>query len=169
MIGRDLLVAPVTRPDVTSRLVYLPKGLWYDYWTGKKYQGGGMVRMESPLETVPMFVRGGSIIPLGPEMKFVGEKKSDPLTFVVYPDENGSAGTTLYEDDGVSPDHKKGVFRRTTVSATRSGTGYVLNIGKSDGSYNPGPRQVIIQVVTEGGIKRAVTQDTGNAQRPEVR
>ncbi|MDX6557199.1 MAG: alpha-glucosidase, partial [Blastocatellia bacterium] len=63
MIGDDLLVAPIVKPDLTSRLVYLPKGIWYDYWTNKKYSGGTMVRVDAPLETVPMFVRGGAIIP----------------------------------------------------------------------------------------------------------
>jgi alpha-glucosidase len=68
MVGDELLVAPIVKPDVTSRLVYLPRGIWYDFWTNKKYQGGTMVRVDAPLETVPMFVRGGAKIPIGPEM-----------------------------------------------------------------------------------------------------
>src|SRR6185503_8609525 len=87
MIGNDLLVAPVVKPDVTRRLVYLPKGTWYDFWTNKKYEGGTMLIAEAPLETVPMFVRGGAIIPIAPEMNYTGEKPQDPITFNIYPDD----------------------------------------------------------------------------------
>jgi alpha-glucosidase len=140
MVGDELLVAPIVKPDVTSRLVYLPKGIWYDFWTNKKYQGGTMVRVDAPLETVPMFVRGGAIIPLGPEMNYVGEKPFDPITLFVYPDENGSATTRLYEDDGTSPAYERGVFRRTTVSVTRQGGRYTARVGR-EGNYNlPEPK-----------------------------
>ena len=77
-----------------------------------------MYRVDAPLETVPMFVRGGAIIPHGPEMRFTGEKPVSPLYFAIYPDEKGSASTTLYEDDGLSPDYRRGVFRRTTVNVS---------------------------------------------------
>ncbi|HEV8141039.1 MAG TPA: glycoside hydrolase family 31 protein [Pyrinomonadaceae bacterium] len=141
MIGDDLLVAPIVKPDVTSRLVYLPKGIWYDFWTNKKYEGGTMVRADAPLETVPMFVRGGTIIPFGPEMKYVGEKPFDPITFSIYPDENGSAAGTLYEDDGASPAYERGVFRRTMISVTRRAGRYVADVGVPEGNYNPPERK----------------------------
>ena len=147
MVGDDLLVAPIVKPDVTSRLVYLPKGIWYDFWTNKKYDGGTMIRVDAPLETVPMFVRGGAIIPMGPEMKYVGEKPFDPITFTIYPDENGSAFTTLYEDDGTSPAYERGVFRRTKVIVTGRGGRYVARVS-AEGSYNPTPRSLRFVVVT---------------------
>ena len=142
MIGDDLLVAPIVKPDVTSRLVYLPKGIWYDFWTNQKYEGGTMVRVDAPLETVPMFVRGGAIISFGTEMKYVGEKPFDPITFSIYPDENGSAAGTLYEDDGTSPAYKQGVFRRTRISVTRRAGRYVADVGVPEGNYNPPERKL---------------------------
>ena len=105
-----------------------------------------MTRIEAPLETVPMFVRAGTIIPMGPEMNYVGEKPSDPMTFVIYPDENGKASTTLYEDDGVSPAYKQGVFRRTRLSVSRSGKGFQISINAPEGSYNPGPSSLVFAV-----------------------
>lgn len=162
MIGEDLLVAPIVKPDVTSRLVYLPKGVWYDYWTNKKYSGGTMVRVEAMLETVPMFVRGGAIIPQWPPMNYVGEKPVDPITFAIYPDEKGSAATTLYEDDGTSPAYKQGVFRRTKVAVRRAATRYSVNIGAPQGSYNPGARKFSFVVKPTGG---AITvSDDGRAR-----
>ncbi len=157
MVGNDLLVAPVTRPDITSRLVYLPKGIWYDYWTNRKYTGGTMIRVEAPLETVPMFVRGGTILPTGPEMLFVGQKKFDPLTFAIYPDENGAAATSLYEDDGLSPAYKQGVFRRTAVSVKRQAGNYLVMVKAPEGSFNPGTRQMIFAVKAEGERRKPVT------------
>lgn len=141
MIGDDLLVAPIVKADVTSRLVYLPKGIWYDFWTNKQYEGGTMIRADAPLETVPLFVRGGAIIALGPEMNFVGEKASDPIIFAIYPDEHGSAATTLYEDDGTSPAYERGIFRRTAISVTRHTGRYVARVSATEGNYNPPERK----------------------------
>jgi alpha-glucosidase len=169
MIGEDLLVAPVVKPDLTSRLVYLPKGIWYDYWTNKKYEGGTMIRADAPLETMPMFVRGGAIIPLGPEMKYVGERPVDPITFAIYPDEKGSASTTLYEDDGISPAYLNGVSSRTSVTVKRSATGFVVNLGSREGSYNPGSRKIIFVLKSIAGSPTETVADEGRAQTVTIR
>jgi alpha-glucosidase len=158
MIGTDLLVAPVTKPDVTSRRVYLPGGVWFDYWTGKRYAGQQMIRTTAPLEIVPMFVRGGSIIPMGPEMNYIGEKPGDPLTFDVYMDEKGRAATTLYEDDGNSPAYKQGAFRRTNVRVAQMGRIWRINLDAPDGSYQPGARELIFNLKTTAPA-RTITLD----------
>jgi alpha-glucosidase len=164
MIGSDLLVAPVVKPDVTRRLVYLPKGTWYDFWTNKKYEGGTMFTAEAPLETVPMFVRAGAIIPMGPEMSYTGEKPQDPITFNIYPDDQGSASMTLYEDDGVSPAYKQAGFRRTTVTVRRVGLSYVVTAGAPQGSYNPGTRKFSFVVKLPGRTRVVTTNDSGSEQ-----
>ena len=171
MIGSDLLVAPVTRPDVTSRLVYFPRGIWYSYWTGKSYQGGTMHWVEAPLQTVPMFVRGGAIIPHGPEMRFTGEKPVSPLHFGIYPDEKGAASTTLYEDDGSTRDYSRGVFRRTTINVARSGRRYVVNVSQPVGSYRPAPRTFQFQIKSRDPLDTTVLSftDRGVAERMEIR
>jgi alpha-glucosidase len=164
MIGNDLLVAPVVKPDVTRRLVYLPKGTWYDFWTNKKYEGGTMFSAEAPLETVPMFVRSGAIIPMGPEMSYTGEKPQDPITFNIYPDNQGSASMTLYEDDGVSPAYKQAGFRRTSVTVRRVGLSYVVTAGAPQGSYNPGTRKFSFVVKLPGRTRVVTTNDSGSEQ-----
>ena len=165
MIGIDMLVAPIAKPDVTRRLVYLPKGLWYDYWTNKKYEGGKMISVEAPLETVPLFVRAGAIIPTWPEMKYVGEKPANPVTFNIYPDDNGAAATTLYEDDGLSPAYKRQGFRRTIIKARRLGRGYSISVSAPEGHYNPGPRkfEFLINAVGQKSERLTITDD-GRAQ-----
>jgi alpha-glucosidase len=170
MIGNDLLVAPVLKPDVTRRLVYLPKGAWYDYWTNKKYAGETTISVDAPLETVPMFVRGGAIIPTGPAMNFVSEKPDDPITFNIYPDEKGAASVTLYEDDGTSPGYNQGDFRRTNVRAERVVGGHAVTLSAPEGRFNPGPRSFSFLIKSPSQTGRGVTVvDNGMARTVTVR
>jgi hypothetical protein len=83
---------------------------------------------------------------MGPEMNHVGEKPFDPLTLVVYPDAKGEATARVYEDDGATQRYRQGVFRRTSVSATRSGGEMQIKISAPEGSYNPGARAVTLIV-----------------------
>jgi alpha-glucosidase len=163
MVGDSLLVAPVTGANQTSRMVYLPAGVWYDFWTNKKYTGGTMIRADAPLETVPMYVRAGDIIPTGPEMSYVGEKPTDPITFMIYPSDNRASDFTLYEDDGTTQNYRQpseaGV-RRTTIFLNPSGTGkgYVLRLTQPRGSYKPAPRSFIFSFKSVPAL-RTVTID----------
>jgi len=165
MIGDDLLLAPVMKPDVTRRLVYLPAGVWYDYWTNKRYNGGTMIAMDAPLDVVPMFVRAGAIIPTGPAMNYVGERSTDPITFNAYPDDSGSASATLYEDDGLSPAYKQGAIRRTTINVRRGQRGFVVSVAAPEGSYNPGSRSFRFVV----NMKSTTVADDGRARQVEIR
>ncbi|HJQ69758.1 MAG TPA: TIM-barrel domain-containing protein [Blastocatellia bacterium] len=146
MIGGDLLVAPVVKPNQTARSVYLPERTWYDYWTGERIKGGTRVTAAAPLEVVPMYVRAGAIIPMGPEMSYVGQKRIDPLTFEVYADDKRQAATTVYEDDGESPAYLRGVFRRTSVKTSALGAGIQIDLAAPEGSYNPGPRNMLFVI-----------------------
>jgi alpha-glucosidase len=134
MVGDDLLVAPILRPGITERLVYLPRGTWYDYWTNKKYSGGTMIRVDAPLDTVPLFVRGGAIIPKGPSMNFVGEKPGAPY-FLIYPDAQGKAQVSLYEDDGVSPAYRRGLYRRTGIEALETSKEINIKVNAPEGEF----------------------------------
>ena len=101
--------------ETKSAVKYLPKGAtWYDFWTNKSFKGGQNVTLETQIDRVPMFVRAGSILPLGPEMQYVGEKAWDNLEIRVYPGANGSF--TLYEDEGDSYSYERGVYSTITFS-----------------------------------------------------
>jgi alpha-glucosidase (family GH31 glycosyl hydrolase) len=104
--GRDLLVAPVTEKGATSRQIYLPHGVWYDFWTRERKEGGIEITREVDLETMPLYVRAGSILPLGPVKQHTGDPSSGPLSISVYRGQDGSF--LLYEDDGKSFDYRKG-------------------------------------------------------------
>ena len=106
MFGPAFLVAPVTEQGATSRNVYLPAGTdWYNYWTGERVKGGQTIDVAAPIDTIPLFVRAGSILPLGSEVESTHEKQSIAKVRV-YP--GADASFTLFSDDGISHAYEKG-------------------------------------------------------------
>jgi alpha-glucosidase/alpha-D-xyloside xylohydrolase len=104
--GDALLVAPVSERGATERSVYLPRGLWYDFWTNGRIDGGTEVHARADLAALPLFVRAGSILPMGPVKQFTTQRVDAPLEVSIYPGADGEF--TLYQDDGVSMDHLRG-------------------------------------------------------------
>jgi alpha-glucosidase (family GH31 glycosyl hydrolase) len=96
----------VVEKAATTRRVYLPNSIWYDFWTGERIEGRREIERKVDLETMPLFVRAGSIVPLGPVKQFTAEKVDGPLSISVYPGADGSF--LLYEDDGASFNYRKG-------------------------------------------------------------
>ena len=101
--GRDLLIAPVVEKGATTRRVYLPEGNWFDWWTDEKVQGGRWIDRPVDLETMPIYVRAGAIIPLDPVRQYISQPVAEPTTLRVYPGADGAF--TLYDDDGQSLDY----------------------------------------------------------------
>ena len=132
---------------------YLPKGAdWYDFWTGKRYAGGQTVTLQTQLNRVPMFVRAGSIVPMGPVMQYVGEKQWDELELRVYP---GADGTfTLYEDEGDSYNYEKGAY--TLIPMQWNNRTRTLTIGERLGSYPGMIDKRTFCIVTPDGQKQTV-------------
>ncbi len=143
MVGDALLAAPVVHAGERSRDVYLPQGLWYNFWTSATIKGlGELHHLDVPLDHVPLFVRGGSIVPSTQSMNYVGERPWDPLRFDIYPDDTGAAIGSLYEDDGVSPAYKTGTFRRTTVRYQANAADNRIELETPAGSYQSGKRKI---------------------------
>ena len=115
-----------------SATKYLPKGaVWYDFWTNRQYKGGQDVTLETTLDRVPMFVRAGSILPLGPEMQYVGEKAWDNLEMRVYP--GADASFLLYEDEGDNYNYEKGTY--ATIQFDWSDKARTLTVGDRKGDF----------------------------------
>ena len=111
---------------------YLPKGAdWYDFWTDQFYRGGQYVTLQTTLDAVPMFVRAGSILPLGPEMQYVGEKSWDNLELRIYP--GADADFTLYEDEGDNYNYERGVY--ATIPFHWDNRTRTLTVGTRQGDY----------------------------------
>jgi len=107
LLGPFILVAPIYQEGVRARVVYLPEGLWYDFWEGKIYKGPDYISIKAPLDKIPIFIREGSIIPLWEPQNYIGEKKQETLEILIYP---GKGEFTYYEDDGISWDYEKGIY-----------------------------------------------------------
>ncbi len=128
--GQSLLVAPVTAKAATERTTYVPAGTWFDFWTGVAVPGGATHTRAVDLGTLPLYVRAGSIVPLGPVKQFALEKSSAPLELIIYP--GSDAQFSLYEDDGVSMDHTRGVS--STIEIRWTETTHVLSLRLAPGS-----------------------------------
>ncbi|HYL85679.1 MAG TPA: glycoside hydrolase family 31 protein [Candidatus Angelobacter sp.] len=148
LFGPALMVNPVTDPGVNSRRVYLPKGKWYDFWTGALVEGARTIDASASLETLPLFVRAGSIVPLGPEKEWSTEKAEDPIELRVYHGANGDF--TLYEDENDGYNYEKGIY--ATIPFHWDEAKQVLTIGDRAGQF-PGmiaERSFHIVFVKEG-------------------
>ncbi len=159
LLGSSLMAAPVYRPGVEKRLVYLPAGTWYDWWTGKAYTGSTYILADAPIDKMPMYIRAGSIIPLGPVMQYVGESPLNQLRLRVTP---GTGEWTLYEDDGHSFAYRDGAWSTTTYRVYTEDTQTIVEIQARQGQWTPHPRQVIVEVVGKGEQEFA---DDGSARR----
>ena len=133
MFGPAFLVAPVTTYQTRSRSVYLPptSGDWYDFWMGVNTSGGQTINAPAPYDSMPLFIRAGSIIPFGPELQYTGEKPADPITLYVYAGADGAF--TLYEDDGLTYGYEKGAFAHIPIGWNDAAK--TLTIGKRVGKF----------------------------------
>lgn len=140
--GRDLLVAPVVEKGATSRNVYLPRGIWHDFWTGEHHEGGREIARPVDLETMPLFARAGAIVPLGPVKQYVEEVVDEPVTITVYPGADGSF--LLYEDDGRSFNYRRGEWMG--VQMTWKDAAQTLSLRPAGRMSPPTPRTYIVKV-----------------------
>lgn len=139
LFGEQLMVCPVTTKGAQTRSVYLPEGEWYDYWTGKKYNGKQYVHVLTLLDSMPLFAKAGAIIPMQPFMNYVGEKAVDTITLDIFP---GSGSFTLYDDDGESLNYQQGNFSTTEIKVA----GSKITIGKPEGMFKPAARNYLIKL-----------------------
>lgn len=116
MLGEALLLAPVVQAEAVSRRVELPVGVWHDFWSRQVYRGGGQVEYPAPLHRLPLLVRGGSVVPLGPVLQHIPEGHMfDTLELHVYPP--FPATGVIFDDDGLTREYQRGAFSRTEVRA----------------------------------------------------
>ncbi|HWC18539.1 MAG TPA: TIM-barrel domain-containing protein [Terriglobales bacterium] len=108
MFGPAILVNPVTEQGATRRRLYLPQGKWFDFWTGASVQGGTSIDADAPLDRLPLYVRAGSILPMGPSLQYATEKPADPIELRIYPGADGDF--TIYEDDNDDYDYEQGGY-----------------------------------------------------------
>jgi alpha-glucosidase (family GH31 glycosyl hydrolase) len=150
--GKNVLVAPVVEKGATTRQIYLPRGGWYDYWTGERIEGGREISRPVDLETIPLFVRAGSLLPLGPVKQYTGENVEEPLAISIYPGADSSF--LLYEDDGSSFNYRKGEWMGIQMTWNDASRTLRLQLAAGSRMLPPRARPITVQMAD---TKRAVT------------
>lgn len=145
LFGDAMLVAPITRPGIEHRHVYLPEGTWFHFWTGEKIVGPKHVLANAPLGEPPLYVKANKAIPMGPDANHTDEKPLDPLTLLVHPAE-GTAESSLYEDAGNGFGHESGEYARRALSCETTAAGITVRIGEREGSFAPERSEVLLEL-----------------------
>jgi alpha-D-xyloside xylohydrolase len=159
LFGKAFLVAPVHKFRARTRIVYLPAGAdWYDFHSGERHAGGQSIQAGAPLGRMPLFVRAGSIVPVGPAIQYSAEKPGAPITLFVFTGSDGAF--ELYEDDGVSYGYEHGEFARIPLSYDAAkGT---LTIGARTGGFPGMPEERTFRVRwIKPGAKAPADLDAG--------
>jgi alpha-glucosidase/alpha-D-xyloside xylohydrolase len=159
--GRNVLVAPVVERGATSRRVYLPRGDWYDFWTGERLAGGREISRTVDLETLPLYLPAGSILPLGPVKQYTGESSDQPLSISVYP--GADASFWLYEDDGSSFNYRKGEWMGIHVEWNDRRRSFTLRLAPDSRMLPPLRRNIEVR------LGEALRQVSFDGSRVEVK
>jgi len=145
LLGDALLVAPITRPGVEHRHVYLPRGTWFYLWSGERFDGPAHVLAHAPLGEPAIYVRANTPLPMGPDANHTAEKPTDPLTLRIHPAE-GAGEATLYEDAGDGFGYENGEYARRAISCDTSRGRVTVRLGEREGSFVPERREVILEL-----------------------
>lgn len=142
--GKSVLVAPVVEKGATARRIYLPRSTWYDFWTHAPVEGGREISRPVDLDTMPLYVRAGSILPLGPVKQFTAEKVDEPLSLSIFP--GADASFLLYEDDGISFNHRKGEWMGIQMAWHDARRTLSLELVPGSRMLAPSPRTFTVQL-----------------------
>jgi alpha-D-xyloside xylohydrolase len=142
LFGPAFLVNPVTAAGATSKSIYLPAGTWYDFWTGSTVTGGSRMTVTAPLSQIPLYVKAGSIVPMGPNIQYATQS-IDPLEIRVYQGRDGAF--TIYEDEGDTYNYEMG--KHSQIPLTWNEATKTLTVGARTGSYTGMPTARTFNVV----------------------
>jgi alpha-D-xyloside xylohydrolase len=144
MFGKQFLVTPVIEPGLNECDVYLPKNtIWYDFWSGQKFDGGQSIQTKAPMEMIPLFVKAGSVLPLGKMMQYTGQLPADTLEIRVYKGADGKF--TLYEDEGDNYNYEKGLF--STIDFIWNDIKGTLTISERKGEFSGMLKSRVLRIV----------------------
>jgi alpha-glucosidase/alpha-D-xyloside xylohydrolase len=155
--GRDMLVSPVVRKGATSRTLYLPRGTWFDFWTEERMAGGRAIDRAVDLETIPLHVRAGAVVPMAPVRQYAQEPVTGPLALTVYPGADGTSA--MYEDDGISFEYRRGAWMRVEMvwrDATRT-----LTLRLAPGSRMRPPARRTVEIRVAGDMRVRTVEFSG--------
>jgi len=170
LLGDALLVAPITRPGIEHRHVYLPEGTWFHYYSGERFIGPTHILAHAPLGEPALYVKGNSTIPMRPDAPHTEEMVDDPLTLLVYPYE-GKGESTVYEDAGNGFGYEEGEYARRKISCESSDGRITIRLAEREGSFVPRRTEVRLELrgittaqsVLVDGVERSLEHGEGGA------
>lgn len=160
MWGKNILVAPVYEAGASERTLYLPEGNWYDYWTNETVEGGRDITRAVDLATMPLYVRSGSILPIDPVRQFTTQQVDDPITFHIYPGEDGTY--SWYRDDGESQEYIDGNYTRTLLTWNDEAGEITIEPNPGDSGKGKQAAEIQFELIEKsatGGVNRQIEWD----------
>jgi alpha-glucosidase/alpha-D-xyloside xylohydrolase len=154
LFGRDLLVAPVVEKGAASRSLYLPRGTWYDFWTAEKHEGGREIVKRVDLDTLPLYMRAGAVLPMGPVRQYVSDAHDSPVTLIVAPGAN--AKCFLYQDDGESFDFQNGKFMRLEMQWDDTARRLSIRLASAARMLQPTPIALEVKLIGAAQPRRVM-------------
>ena len=147
MVGDSILAAPVYEPKKDKKLIYLPEGNWVNYFSDKNYEGKQYIVEDTPLATMPLYIKNGSILVMGEKINYIGEKERNYLEIVNYLDENIPKNSyTLYEDDGISYNYQEGKYNLKKFSYKKSKEKIEFDINYKENNYKTDYKKYLIRL-----------------------
>ena len=161
LFGPSFLVNPVSESSAATRHLYLPRGKWYNFWTGDAREGGRFIDASAPLQEMPIFVKSGTILPMGPVVEYAG-RTPGPIELRIY--RGTDADFALYEDDGKTYDYEKGSY--ATIPIHWNDSDDTLFIGDRQGFPGPDSRHTFRIVLVRKGY--GTGEETARESAPKV-
>ncbi len=156
LFGRNLLIAPVTTKGAQTRVVYLPEGTWYDYWSGEPYEGKRYYNIVTPLEELPIFVKAGGILPQQKVLN-LGQETADTINLEIFP--GGVSSYDIYDDDGKSKAYESVDYAITEVTAEDNADQTLVNIRAPRGDYDVAERSYTLKIRRDGPPASVTEED----------
>jgi alpha-glucosidase (family GH31 glycosyl hydrolase) len=161
LYGRDILVAPVTEKDATSRTLYLPHGNWYNFWTREQLAGGREITQAVDLATIPLYCRAGAIISMGPVKQYTEEQVDAPLKLWIYPGADGKF--SLYDDDGKTFNYRNGDFMKIDIAWNDRRRHLDMRLAKGSRILGTSKQRFNVQVAGESATHEVIFEGNSAA------
>ncbi len=165
MVGDNILVAPVFNENSNFKKLYLPKGKWYDWWTGKIYKGKQWIIVEAPIYQIPFFIKEGAFVPMQKVEQYVGQKKMTELKINVFP--SPESEYSFYEDDGISYNYKKGDYSLTEFKSRLGKSSRTISINKIHNEYNTGRKDYLLRILNTSNVGNVTDNGTKLKEYPD--
>jgi alpha-glucosidase len=167
LLGKALLIAPISRPGIEHRHVYLPEGAWFHFWSGERIEGPAHVLAHAPLGRPALYLKANAPLPMGPDANHTGEGPTGPLTVLIHPSANAEPGAlTFYEDAGNGFGHENGEYARRDISCEATDERVTVRFGEREGSFVSRRETILVELRGVGSTRSVLVNGEAGESRP---